>query len=55
MNTYFQEHLQMTADQMICNKVLLEKIKTVLHIQIKFYLNVKKNSWKKDTISPGPK
>ena len=47
MNTYFEEHLQMTADQMICNKILLEKIRVVFHIQIKFDLNVRKTGWKK--------
>ena len=24
-NTYFEKHLPTTADQMICNKILLEK------------------------------
>ena len=24
-STYFEEHLRTTADQMICNKILLEK------------------------------
>ena len=30
-NTYFKEHLQTTADQMICNKIL-EKIRALLWI-----------------------
>ena len=31
-NTYFEEHLRMAADQMICNKILLEKIRAVFRI-----------------------
>ena len=31
-NTYFEEHLRTTADQMICNKILLEKIRAVFRI-----------------------
>ena len=31
-NTYFEEHLRMTADQMICNKILLEKIRAMFCI-----------------------
>ena len=46
-NTYFEEHLQTTADQMICNKISLEKIRAVFHIYIKSDLNVKKTGWKK--------
>ena len=43
----FEEHLWMTADQMICNKILLEKIRVVFRISIKFDLNVRKTNWKK--------
>ena len=46
-NTYFEEDLRTTADQMMCNKLLLEKIRAVFYIQIKFNLNVKKTGWKK--------
>ena len=46
-NTYFEEHLRTTADQMICNKILLEKIRTVFRISIKFDLTVRKTDWKK--------
>ena len=46
-NTYFEEHLGTTADQMIYNKILLEKIRAMFHISIKFDLNVRKTSWKK--------
>ena len=31
-NTYFEEYLRTTADQMICNKILLEKIRAVFRI-----------------------
>ena len=31
-NTYFEEQLQTIADQMICNKILLQKIRTVVCI-----------------------
>ena len=31
-NTYFEEHLRRTADQMICNKILFEKIRAVFRI-----------------------
>ena len=43
----FEEHLWTTADQMICNKILLEKIRAVFGISIKFDLNVRKTGWKK--------
>ena len=43
----FEEHLQTTADQMICNEILLEKIRAVFRISIKFDLNVRKTGWKK--------
>ena len=43
----FEEHLWTTADQMICNKILLEKIRAVFCISIKFDLNVRKTGWKK--------
>ena len=43
-DTYFQEYLWMTAS--ICNKIL-EKIRAVFHIYIKFDLNMRKTSWKK--------
>ena len=43
----FEEHLRTTADQMICNKILLEKIRAVFCISIKFDLNVRKTGWKK--------
>ena len=43
----FEEHLQTTADQMICHKVLLEKIRAVFCTSIKFDLNVRKTGWKK--------
>ena len=46
-NTYFEEYLRTTADQMICNKILLEKIRAVFCIQVKFDLNVKKTDRKK--------
>ena len=46
-NTYFEEHLRTTADQMICNKILSEKIRAVFYISIKFDLNVRKTGWKK--------
>ena len=46
-NTYFEEYLRTTADQMICNKILLEKIRAVFCISIKFDLNVRKTGWKK--------
>ena len=46
-NTYFEEHLGTTADQMIYNKILLEKIRAMFHISIKFDLNVRKTGWKK--------
>ena len=35
----FEEHLRTPADQMICNKILLEKIWVVFRISIKFDLN----------------
>ena len=44
-DTYFEGHLQTTAST--CNKILVEKIRAVFHIQIKFDLNVKKTGWKK--------
>ena len=44
-DTYFEEHLRTTTS--ICNKILLEKIRAVFHILIKFDLNVKKTGWKK--------
>ena len=31
-STYFEEHLQTTTDQMICNKILLEKIRAMFRI-----------------------
>ena len=31
-NTYFEEQLQTTADQMICNNILLQKIRAVFCI-----------------------
>ena len=31
-NIYFEKHLWMTADQMICHKILLDKVKAVFHI-----------------------
>ena len=43
----FEEHLRTTAHQMICNKILLEKIRTVFCMSIKFDLNVRKTGWKK--------
>ena len=43
----FEEHLRTTADQMIYNKILLEKIRAVFRISIKFNLNVRKTGWKK--------
>ena len=43
----FDEHMWTTADQMICNKILLEKIRAVFRISIKFDLSVRKTSWKK--------
>ena len=43
----FEEHLRTTADQMIYNKILLEKIRAMFHISIKFDLNVRKTGWKK--------
>ena len=46
-NTYFEEHLRTIADQMICNKILLEKIRAVFCISIKFDLNVRKTGWRK--------
>ena len=46
-NTHFEKHLRTTADQMICNKILLEKIRAVFCISIKFDLNVRKTGWKK--------
>ena len=46
-NTYCEELLRTTADQMIFNKILLKKIRAVCHIWIKFDLNVKKTDWKK--------
>ena len=46
-NAYFEEHLRTTADQMIFNKILLEKIRAVFCILIKFDLNVRKTGWKK--------
>ena len=46
-NAYFEEHLRTTADQMIYNKILLEKIRAMFHISIKFDLNVRKTGWKK--------
>ena len=46
-NTYFEEHLRTTADQMTCNKILFEKIRAVFSISIKFDLNVRKTGWKK--------
>ena len=46
-STYFEEHLRTTADQTICNKILLEKIRAVFCISIKFDLNVRKAGWKK--------
>ena len=46
-NTYFEKHLRTTADQMICNKILLEKIRVVFRISIKLDLNVRKTGWEK--------
>ena len=46
-NAYFEEHLRTTADQMIYDKILLEKIRAVFCILIKFDLNVRKTGWKK--------
>ena len=46
-NTYFEEHMRTTADQMTCNKILLEKIRAVFCISIKFDLNVRQTGWKK--------
>ena len=46
-NTYSEEHLRTTADQMIHNKILFEKIRAVFRISIKFDLNVRKTGWKK--------
>ena len=43
----FEEHLRTTADEMICNKILLEKVRAVFRISIKFDLNVRKTGWKK--------
>ena len=31
-NTYLEEHIRTTADQMICDKVLLEKIRAVIYL-----------------------
>ena len=31
-NTYLEENLRTTADQMICNKILLAKIRAVFRI-----------------------
>ena len=52
-NTYFEEHLRTTADQMICN--IIRKNKSgVLHFnQICF--KCEKDRVEKDTISAGPK
>ena len=38
----FEEHLRATADQLICNKILLEKVRAVFRVSIKFDLNVRK-------------
>ena len=46
-NIYFEEHLRTTADQMICNKILFEKVRAVFCISIRFDLNVRKTEWKK--------
>ena len=35
------------ADEMICNKLLIGKIRAVFRISIKLYLNVRKTGWKK--------
>ena len=43
----FEEHLRTTADQLICNKILLEKVRAVFRVSIKFDLNVRKTGWKK--------
>ena len=43
----FEEHLRTNADQMICNKILLQKIRAVFRISIKFCLNVRKIDWEK--------
>ena len=43
----FEEHLQTTADQIIYNKILLEKMKAVFCISIKSNWNVRKTGWKK--------
>ena len=45
-NTYSEEHLRTTADQMIRNKILFEKIRALFPISIKFDLNVRKTGWK---------
>ena len=44
---HLRQSLFKTADQMICNKILLEKIRAVFCISIKFDLNVRKTGWKK--------
>ena len=46
-NSYFEKHLRKTADKMICNKILLEKIRAVFRISIKLDSNVRKTGWKK--------